>query len=82
MALAVEQVHHCARCHTFTEAEVCAVCLDPARDATRLCVVETPADQAALERSGGKVFGPDGAARMLNMKPTTLASRIKALGIR
>ncbi len=37
---------------------------------------------AALQRSGGKVFGPDGAARMLNMKPTTLASRIKALGIR
>ena len=52
LALAVEQVHHCARCHTFTEAEVCAVCLDPARDATRLCVVETPADQAALERTG------------------------------
>ena len=28
------------------------MCLDPARDATRLCVVETPADQAALERTG------------------------------
>ncbi len=52
LALAVEQVHHCVRCHTFTEADVCAVCLDPARDATRLCVVETPADQAALERTG------------------------------
>ncbi len=52
LAQAVEQVHHCARCHTFTEAEVCAVCLDPERDATRLCVVETPADQAALERTG------------------------------
>lgn len=37
---------------------------------------------AALDRSGGKIFGPDGAAQMLNMKPTTLASRIKALGIR
>ena len=49
---AVGAVHHCARCHTFTEAEVCSTCLDPARDATRLCVVETPADLAALERTG------------------------------
>ncbi|MFT4242761.1 MAG: recombination mediator RecR [Acidovorax sp.] len=49
---AVGSVQHCARCHTFTEAEVCATCLDPARDATRLCVVETPADQAAMERTG------------------------------
>ena len=52
LAGAVDHVRHCARCHTFTEAEVCAVCLDPERDATRLCVVETPADQAALERTG------------------------------
>jgi recombination protein RecR len=49
---AVQQVHHCARCHTFTEAEVCATCLDPQRDPQQLLVVETPADQAAIERSG------------------------------
>jgi recombination protein RecR len=49
---AVERTHHCRRCHTFTEAEVCATCLDPERDDRLLCVVETPADQAALERSG------------------------------
>jgi len=49
---AVACMHHCARCHTFTEAEVCATCRDPERDAQQLCVVETPADQAALERSG------------------------------
>ena len=49
---AVGTVRHCERCHTFTEAEVCGLCRDPARDATRLCVVETPADQAALERTG------------------------------
>ncbi|WP_448044579.1 sigma 54-interacting transcriptional regulator [Bradyrhizobium liaoningense] len=36
---------------------------------------------AALEASAGKVFGPGGAAEMLDIKPTTLASRIKALGI-
>ncbi len=37
---------------------------------------------AALEASGGKIFGRGGAAEILDVKPTTLASRIKTLGIR
>jgi len=49
---AVAQVKHCARCHTFTEADVCPTCQDPRRDRSQLCVVETPADQAAMERTG------------------------------
>jgi recombination protein RecR len=49
---ALQRMRHCQRCHTYTEAEVCNTCLDPRRDARLLCVVETPADQAALERSG------------------------------
>ena len=49
---ALANVHHCERCHTFTESTLCAVCSDDSRDAHQLCVVETPADQAALERSG------------------------------
>ncbi|HEY8901302.1 MAG TPA: sigma 54-interacting transcriptional regulator [Chthoniobacterales bacterium] len=36
---------------------------------------------AALAQTGGRVFGPDGAAALLGMKPTTLASRIRALGV-
>lgn len=35
----------------------------------------------ALRKSNGKVFGPDGAAELLDIKPTTLASKIKRLGI-
>ena len=49
---AAEHVHHCERCHTFTEAEVCSTCLDSQRDASKLCVVETPADQSVMERTG------------------------------
>ena len=49
---AAQNVRHCECCNTFTEAPVCNVCLDVRRDATKLCVVETPADQAALERTG------------------------------
>jgi transcriptional regulator with GAF, ATPase, and Fis domain len=37
--------------------------------------------EAALAATRGKIFGDDGAARLLGMRPTTLASRIKALGI-
>jgi recombination protein RecR len=47
-----EGVKHCQRCHTFSETPLCPVCEDKARDARLLCVVETPADQAALERTG------------------------------
>lgn len=36
---------------------------------------------AALEHSNGKVFGPGGAAELLGMRPTTLASRLRALGL-
>ena len=49
---AVEHMHHCERCHTFTEHALCDVCADEARDTTQLCIVETPADQSALERTG------------------------------
>jgi recombination protein RecR len=49
---AVANMRHCQRCYTYTEAEICATCRDGGRDTRLLCVVETPADQAALERSG------------------------------
>lgn len=52
LRLAVDGVGHCQRCHTFTEGLLCATCSNPRRDASQLCVVETPADQSAIERTG------------------------------
>jgi recombination protein RecR len=49
---AAANVQHCELCNTFTEAKICQVCMDARRDGSKLCVVETPADQAALERTG------------------------------
>ncbi len=49
---AVESVQHCELCNTFTEALICATCQDTRRDQSKLCVVETPADQSAVERTG------------------------------
>jgi len=48
---AVERVGHCRVCRNFTELEVCEICSDPRRDATVVCVVETPADVVAIEQS-------------------------------
>lgn len=49
---ALAKVRHCERCRTLTETALCALCADSTRDVRQLCVVESPADQAALERSG------------------------------
>ena len=48
---AAGNVKHCALCHTFTEADICDTCQDESRDASKLCVVENPADQSAVERT-------------------------------
>ncbi|MGI4861457.1 MAG: recombination mediator RecR [Janthinobacterium lividum] len=48
---ATRRLRHCDRCNTFTEAEVCEMCLDEERDPSLLCVVETPADQIMLEQT-------------------------------
>jgi len=49
---AVDTVRHCTRCNTFSHSVICPICSDVARDSARLCVVETPADLAAMERTG------------------------------
>jgi recombination protein RecR len=48
---AVQSIGHCALCNTLSEQEICVTCANPQRDRSKLCVVETPADQAALERT-------------------------------
>jgi recombination protein RecR len=51
LAQACARIRHCARCNTFTELEVCETCSSPRRDASLLCVVETPADQLTIEQT-------------------------------
>ncbi|OZI71026.1 recombination mediator RecR [Bordetella genomosp. 12] len=53
LAGAVQNLRHCSRCNSFTEDEVCLICANPKRDATQLCIVETPADQNVIESSHG-----------------------------
>lgn len=48
---ALQTIRHCLRCNTFTEAEICDRCASPRRDATMLCVVETPVDMNMMEQT-------------------------------
>jgi recombination protein RecR len=47
-----DQVVFCERCFNISDAPLCPICRDPARDELRLCVVEEPLDVLALERTG------------------------------
>ncbi len=51
LSAAKKDVTRCRLCNTFTEGDLCAVCADEKRDGGLLCVVESPADQMALDAS-------------------------------
>jgi recombination protein RecR len=51
LGIATENIHHCQRCNTFTEGELCTLCRSAKRDPSLLCVVETPADLMMMEQT-------------------------------
>ncbi|MEN9454613.1 MAG: recombination protein RecR [Neisseriaceae bacterium] len=48
---ALTTLKHCSRCNTFTEHDICNLCLDSNRDPSVLCVVEMPADLLMVEQA-------------------------------
>ena len=42
----------CSMCYTFSERDPCAICADPKRDGSVICVVEEPGDVLAIEKAG------------------------------
>ena len=51
LAESLGRIRHCARCNTFTESEICSLCASPRRDASLLCVVESPGDLLMMEQT-------------------------------
>ncbi len=51
LAKAMQEVGHCSDCRTLCESERCTLCASETRDASVLCVVETPVDVEALEQA-------------------------------
>ena len=45
------KLNRCRQCQNYTEGEVCPICGDPKRDRSIICVVETPRDVQAIERT-------------------------------
>jgi recombination protein RecR len=48
---ALGALRHCQRCNTFTEVDICERCLSGKRDASLLCIVETPVDMNMMEQT-------------------------------
>lgn len=53
LAEAMSGIGHCQRCRMFTEHELCSICSASGRDASQLCIVESPADVMAVEDATG-----------------------------
>ncbi|HYT85394.1 MAG TPA: recombination mediator RecR [Burkholderiales bacterium] len=51
LGTALQTIHRCAKCNSFTESELCTLCGSPKRDASQLCVVETPGDLLMMEQT-------------------------------
>jgi recombination protein RecR len=51
MERALQEIGRCQSCRDLTEHETCAICANPARDRSLLCVVESPVDVLALEQA-------------------------------
>ena len=53
LSQAMTEIGHCNECRTFTEEDTCHICANPKRQANgQICVVESPADIAAVEATG------------------------------
>jgi recombination protein RecR len=80
----------CEVCFDLTDASPCPLCRDPERDARLLCVVEEPADLAAIERSGryrgryhvlGGALSPLDGVGPAELRVAELERRVRAGGI-
>ena len=79
----------CEQCFDLTDRTPCEICRDPRRDTMLVCVVEEPADLAAIERSGryrglyhvlGGAFAPIDGVGPAELRVTELEERLSAGG--
>jgi recombination protein RecR len=86
-----QQVRACSLCRNLADRDPCAICSDTGRDESLLCIVESPADLAALEEAGsfkGRYFVLAGALSPLdgvgpdNLQLDELLKRVKQGGVR
>jgi recombination protein RecR len=69
LELALERIRQCEKCNSYAEETVCALCRSPRRDASLLCVLESPGDLLMMEQAqcyGGLYFVLMGALSPLD----------------
>jgi recombination protein RecR len=80
----------CEQCYDLTQVSPCAICRDPKRSPALLCVVEEPADRAAVERSGafrgcyfvlGGALSPIDGVGPEDLRIAEIEARVRAGGI-
>jgi recombination protein RecR len=91
LARLTERVRTCERCFNLTEEALCAICIDPRRDASVVCVVEEASDLVAIERTGdyrglyhvlgGRLSPLDGVGAE-DLTVASLVARVSAGGVR
>jgi recombination protein RecR len=81
----------CERCFNLGEQSPCSICADPRRDPSLVCVVEEPADLAAVEQSGrfrglyhvlGGALSPIDGMGPENLRIAELAARVRREGVK
>ncbi len=85
------EVHPCPICFNLTDQETCPLCSDPGRDAGLICVVQGPAEVAAVERAGsfkgryhvlGGLLSPLDNVGPDDLRTGELVNRVKESGVR
>ena len=86
-----DKVRLCSRCYSLTDDDMCAICRDPRRDASLLCVVGEPKDVYAVERTLsfkgryhvlGGVISPMEGIGVAQLKVKELIDRAGADGVK
>ncbi len=91
LSAVAEGVCFCTKCCNLTDSDCCAVCRDPRRDDSLICVVESVQDLLAIERTGeyqGHYHVLHGALSPLDgigpeeLRLETLLARVRKGGVR
>lgn len=86
-----EDMHFCPECNNLTDEDMCRICKDDRRDKTVLCIVESPKDLIAIERTGAfkgmyhvllGALSPSDGRGPEDMPLDDLKARIARLGVR
>ena len=90
LGAAAAAIRICSRCGSIDTTDPCAICTDPERDATQLCIVEEVADLWAIERTGsfpgryhvlgGRLSALDGIGPE-DLNIASLVARVPAEGV-